>query len=702
MNRPNLSSLPLERTLESATKGSNPDIVIKHRFDKTKPYYVKYLIDHNGKDKSVTDITNDHDVLAEQIAKGKGDFGDYMEYAARNDVTELESGVASDLTPTFTKDSFNLKESEIKTLQEHINVAADNHNLMWKTVVSFSDDFLIREGLMDNLIDRNLDQQRIKEVIQKAMPDMLKDEGINESAEWFADIHLHGDRNKNHVHVHIATFEQQTNRPDKFNPVTHRMEPKGLFKQKTIVRFKAAVWRDMQLDENREKQIELMVNRGKLNKEMLNKVATLEIMRQQTHLLNTLIRTLPDEKETKWRAKSNAIAMKTPNALANKFINRYLETDGQELLRDFITANSRLQDTYQIGMGKNKQSENYVQKQRDQLQEKLVNRLYHNLRVIDPELLIMTKSQEIAHTPLEENQQIKILLEQEVELMKTKGQTPPKLVTKELGLRKRAIRLANLAGQQEIIQNRLDYQKQYNEDGNLELLAVYTDDPLISYVQNRLIQQDYLLTLEQMPSYKLTTEQKNERDNLTNKYCDISETPINFFSEENVKQLLSQRTDEINLIKASKHDSIQIAYGLPDIPATRREIINKLNKEINIIQLKGTIVANNAQLLLPEQSKNVQQELKQKNSAIFGRIAMLEGRKNKFEVYQKKIIEHHHNGRLRGRKQSRFRGRRFNMTSTRHVVKDLSYAMANDSWIERSVHYEYEREQERREREMEL
>jgi hypothetical protein len=251
---------------ESRTTGSNPDIIIKHKFQIAHKSYFKYTVDHNGKDKYVTNVNNDHDVAAEKYAAengtGKGTYDTYLEYAGRSNVTALEEGVSGELLPTFTQNKLNITKEDGKLIEQHLGQAEENQTMMWKTVVSFSDEFLIEQGLMDNADDRNLDQQAIKKVIQNAMPEMLAAEGLSDTAEWFGAIHLYGDNNKRHIHVHLAIFEPgQSARPDKFNPKTFKIEPKGTFKQKTLRSFKSKIWRGMLHDNNRQLEKELFMQR---------------------------------------------------------------------------------------------------------------------------------------------------------------------------------------------------------------------------------------------------------------------------------------------------------------------------------------------------------------------------------------------------------------------------------------------------------
>ena len=49
--------------------------------------------------------------------------------------------------------------------------------MLWKGVVSFSEDFMIQEKIL-NPKNRHVDQQRLKYAIQKSMPKLLQNEGF--------------------------------------------------------------------------------------------------------------------------------------------------------------------------------------------------------------------------------------------------------------------------------------------------------------------------------------------------------------------------------------------------------------------------------------------------------------------------------------------------------------------------------------------
>ncbi len=683
-------------TLTSSTAGSNPDIVIKHRFDVAKSYYVKYTLDHNGKDKELTDVNNDYDIVKTKLAKEKGQFEDYLSYGARNDVTKLEDGLDETLTTTFNDKSFNLTPTELLELEKHVDVAAKNQNLMWKTVISFSDDFLIREGIMDNAEDRHLDQRKIKQVIQTAMPDMLKAEGIDESAEWFANIHLHGDKNKNHIHVHIGTFEQETKRPEKFNVETKRMEPKGVFKQGTINNLKANIWRNMRKDKTIEVEKALLINKDIAAKKLLSEIDDVGYKVEQRNLINSLIAVLPDE-EKKWRAKSNALDMRGANALAEEFVDKLLDKN-PELVTAFKSSTEELEKNYQKGFGGDKNI--FAVNQQAQLKERLVNRLYKNLKNIDSQFLESDTSSDLNQI-LAQNIEIKDVLENQSKVMKRKKQEVPRLLTKELGKRKRKIRNINIQIKQANIENRLSNLAAFIESNR------YTNDPLIISTRNKLLEENYFLSLQLTPSFKLTDKEKTLKKELGHKYQDESVIKIDDVDEQFLNEYISSSENEVDLIQASDDNVFQAVYGYEgDI--SKEEAINKINQKRKIIELKGKIHTNNELLIEPD---NIHEKgIKRENAILFGRIAELEGRENTFSDTSKATVNKEQyssqkykenelkNKKLNMKGEKIGKSQKINLKGLDHIMQDIANSAVKTDKAERQATFVYEREQQQLQR----
>ena len=403
--------------LESRTSGSNPDIIVKQVFSVIKGSgYFSYTLDHNGKDINLTDRTNDFDVLAEQAKKKLASkYDNYMDYADNASKTRLESNVSNDLLPTFGKDTLNMTRDQGQEMRKKIDAAGAQGNLMWKTVISFSDDFLIEQGILSDKIERHLDQRKLKSVIQKHMTEYLKDEGIGNSAEWFGNIHLFGDQNKEHIHVHLGIFEPgKTARPDKFNPKTNQIEPRGVFKQKTLDRFKASLWRDLRRDDNREKMLLQQMAQDKSKKALIAEFETLLASKKQRDLMAALLKALPDNQKH-WRAKSNATDMMSAKKAAKELVTQFLKTDGREDYQSFLTATKGRQQQYMDAYGAdNDKAKEYVATKQAELENRLINGLFRQIKDLSPEDFEQTKLGVISEESIQENHQAIDDLEQKL------------------------------------------------------------------------------------------------------------------------------------------------------------------------------------------------------------------------------------------------------------------------------------------------
>ncbi|WP_419154758.1 relaxase MobL [Weissella minor] len=692
-------------TLTASTSGSNPDIVIKHRFDTAKAYYVDYMLDHNGKDKELTDVRNDYDIVKANLAKEKGQFNDYLSYGARSDVTKLEDDVDQKLTTTFNGSSFNLTPTELLELQKHVDIAAKNQNLMWKTVVSFSDDFLIQEGIMDNAQDRHLDQKKIKQVIQSAMPEMLKAEGIDASAEWFANIHLHGDKNKNHIHVHIGTFEQETKRPEKFNVETKRLEPKGVFKQRTINKLKSNIWRNMRNDKTIENEKELLVEKDIAAKKLLSQIDDVGYKVEQRNLVNSLIAVLPDEKK-KWRAKSNAIDMRAANALAAIFVDKMLEKD-PDLIELFKKSTSSLEKNYDKSFGQNENK--YAENQQQQLQERLINRLYQNLKNIDKQFLEPVSQSADLNQVLAENIEIKTILENQVKELKHKKQGVPKSLTRELGKRKRTIRNTNIKIKQADNEMKLSDLSSFIESNESDA-DQYVNDSLIVSTRNKLLEENYLLSLQLTPPFKLSDKEKQFKNELGKKYQDESAIKIDVVDETYLNEYIKRSEQEINLIQASSDEVFNAVYGY-ETGASREAVINRINKKRRIIEIKGQIHNNNA--LLNEKNDSSEKDIKRENAELFGKIAELEGRGNTYSdnnsanskqdraknSFNDNLNRSHTvSGDYQNTRKVNERGRKkqkINLNGVENIMNDITHSVIKTEGADRQARFAYEREQQK-------
>ena len=118
-------------------------------------------------------------------------FNDYLDYV----------GDTKKLGSLFTKDKSQLNEEEKQILKDGFIKAQSNGSLMWQTVISFDNRYLVKNGLYD-AENKTLNEGRLKAAATKAIVKMLEKEGL-ENAIWAASFHY----NTDNIHIHIATVE---------------------------------------------------------------------------------------------------------------------------------------------------------------------------------------------------------------------------------------------------------------------------------------------------------------------------------------------------------------------------------------------------------------------------------------------------------------------------------------------------------------
>ncbi|CAK1237497.1 ATP-dependent DNA helicase subunit RuvB (RuvB) [Fructobacillus tropaeoli] len=473
---------------------------------------------------------------------------------------------------------------------------------MWKTVISLSDDFLVKQQIMDNVKDRNLDQRRLKKVVQQVMPDLLKAEGIDQSANWFGNIHLKGDINDQHIHIHLATYEVNTKRPIKKNILNGQLEPKGVFKQKTINHLKRDFWKAARLDKNQEIERNLLIKRQIDSKKLIQsfqKQDTIYHSYQQKETLNAIIHLLP-ENSKKWRAKSNAIEMKAANQLANDFIQNFLKDSqaNQDLLKD----NKKLQKVYQKGYGHSTKTDQYARDQQEKIQNRLVNELYRTIKNLEPQYFEIDYDQK--ERSLEKHAEIKKRLEEQVQELKRKKQPVPKKLSKELGRQKRAIHVF------------------YREQELDDLRAKQADfkdkhDAFVLFQEKQIKQRIQYLELDQTPNFRLSNSQKATKKELAWQTTCPEKADIKMVNQSYYTYHLKEIQDERALLTDSE-------LSIESLTAKeRRDELNLLERREKILFAKQKIFINNELMQSSELNATARRKLQNENRNQFEHIDAL-------------------------------------------------------------------------------
>lgn len=317
-------------------------------WDYTTPYakFVDYtkrkeavLVNDPSSDRLVEGIDQETaKEIAKEIQEQTLDYVGYIDYMKRNYATKNDS---KELTGIFTDKTLNASTGEAEHLKDMLVEAKENKSLLWRGVISFDNDFLARNGIYIPK-SKEVDQEMIKKVVQKAMVNVIKREKLSDSAFWWGNIHL----NTDNIHVHVGLSEIKSARPTFFYAARNRRERKGKFSQKTIKGIKSNVYNSLTREDKRsirlDKEKKIASLRDKLLKSMADKEAD-KLERMDRFFVDQVIDHLPKGK--KLRYGSNAKDFR----LSKFFIDRYVDHQLQNnmlVYKNYQAVTESLLDDY--------------------------------------------------------------------------------------------------------------------------------------------------------------------------------------------------------------------------------------------------------------------------------------------------------------------------------------------------------------------
>lgn len=258
----------------------SPGVVLKSKFvmsdSKDFEDYVEYIDRDDVKRKVAinrsSEKSNDFQV-----------FHSYMEYMG----DEEKEGAL------FTISKDELTDEEKIGLKEAFSVAQKNGSPMWQDVISFDNAWLEKNGLYVSET-KELDEEKMRNVVRQMMGELLKSEKMEESAVWSASIHY----NTDNIHVHVATVEPHPTRPTKriYNEKTNQWETqyRAKRKQKTLDKMKSKVTNTI-LDRSEQRdKIDGLIKKTIQKKK--NKDVNLATNRKTKKMFLKAIALMPDDK----------------------------------------------------------------------------------------------------------------------------------------------------------------------------------------------------------------------------------------------------------------------------------------------------------------------------------------------------------------------------------------------------------------------
>ena len=345
-------------------------------------------------------------------------FTGYIDYIDRDEATRKDNlskytlfkgylnymGNEEKTTGLFTADQDGIDAKQKTELKKAYETAQGNGSLMWESIISFDNRYLVGLGAYDYKSGR-LDDKRIKTAVRKSMSVMLEKENLS-NAIWSASIHY----NTDNIHVHVATVEpvpmrerkeymryekekragkwqykmklnKETGRKekiavtdDKGRPVKD-MEYVGKFKESTIRAGKSAFI--MELEENKElnKAITQLM-RDKIVKGLDGDIFKEQDFREK---ITSLYGNLPERGDRNlW--KYNANIMKGLRDDIDEISDMYIKRFHSE---NFAELQERLKERerqYEMVYGG---SNNYAENKMQELYSRLGNAILKELRDYD-------------------------------------------------------------------------------------------------------------------------------------------------------------------------------------------------------------------------------------------------------------------------------------------------------------------------------
>lgn len=202
----------MKSTESSKETGQTPGLIFRLAFDKPGGKGYKGFVKYIGRKEAVNPFSFDDYVLK------------YMDNSAKT------FGI-------FTGHIDHVDEGERKNLQKLFERAQGLGSLLWKPIVSFDNDWLMDNGLMDPET-KELDEAELRRCTRKALASLLEKENLP-NGFWAGAIH----KNTDNIHIHLAFIDPNPSWTEGkgrcFRNENGQLEQKGKLRQESIRAFKS-------------------------------------------------------------------------------------------------------------------------------------------------------------------------------------------------------------------------------------------------------------------------------------------------------------------------------------------------------------------------------------------------------------------------------------------------------------------------------
>jgi hypothetical protein len=197
---------------QSNLSSQTPGMIFRLSFDKPGGKSYKGFVNYIGREQAVNPFAFDDYVLK------------YM------DNSEKTSGIFTGHINHVNKD----QRKELKALFER---AQNKGSLLWKPIISFDNQWLIDNGLMDPET-KEVDEEKLRNCTRKALGKLLEKENLP-NGYWAGAIH----KNTDNIHIHLAFIDPNPSWTEGegrcFRNENGDLEQKGKFRAESIRAFKS-------------------------------------------------------------------------------------------------------------------------------------------------------------------------------------------------------------------------------------------------------------------------------------------------------------------------------------------------------------------------------------------------------------------------------------------------------------------------------
>ncbi|APS41758.1 hypothetical protein FOL01_0899 [Weissella jogaejeotgali] len=325
------------------------------------------VMDENNQ--SLVDVTD-----AEMTLTANDSFG----YSSRFSAT-------GDEHPLFDGQTLNMTDEQMDRLEDRLNTAQKNGNVLHEMAFSMRGDWLVENGLYDPET-KQLDQDRLKRAEQHIVQDLFDKGGaqpLGESPDdviWFGAVHQDTD----HLNMHIwYVKESKETRPS----MLHQSgEPKGVIDFNVKKQAESKFRYELESDATKIKRADVYEAVGNYRSSIKNDtLSKLDEIHRYTADLQKIFEVLPQDLRGRWKAGNtdslvtdDSSRMAPANRQMNQLISKMLEHELKDEYQAFQATAQKMDSMMTETHGQQHQGQlKWSEKQDNRLRKELANAIYH-------------------------------------------------------------------------------------------------------------------------------------------------------------------------------------------------------------------------------------------------------------------------------------------------------------------------------------